>query len=174
MAWRGDTIIHAVYPFADLGLARRLERAEGLANARSVEARARLQPESGACWIQAAGALAMFDTPTSPTTQTFGLGLFDAVTATDLARIEAFFHERGAPTHHEVSPIAAPPLVALLNEHGYEPFEFTSVMYQPIGPRQPTASKSLRIRAIGTEDGELWAKTAAEGWGDVPGAGEFM
>jgi hypothetical protein len=29
-----------VHPFADLALARRLERAEGLANARCVEARA--------------------------------------------------------------------------------------------------------------------------------------
>src|SRR5262245_65118898 len=97
MAWRGDTIIHAVYPFADLALARRLERAEGLANARSVEARARVSPEVGACWIEVAGALAMFDTPTSPTTQTFGLGLFADATTSDLERIEAFFRERGAP-----------------------------------------------------------------------------
>src|SRR4030095_10421937 len=50
----------AVYPFADLELARRLERAEGLANARCVEARARVAPEVGATWISVAGAMAMF------------------------------------------------------------------------------------------------------------------
>src|SRR5438128_4477873 len=38
------------YPLADLALARRLERAEAHANARFVEARARLFPSSGARW----------------------------------------------------------------------------------------------------------------------------
>ena len=47
--------------FADLALARRLERAEALSSARFVEARAQLVPESGACWITVAGAYAMFD-----------------------------------------------------------------------------------------------------------------
>lgn len=165
-----------MYPFADLALARRLERAEGLANARSVEARARVSPEVGAGWIAVAGALAMFDGPTSPITQTFGLGLFDAVTADDLGRIEAFFRDRGAPAHHEVSPIAGLPIVALLTERGYEPFEFTSVMYRPIEERHVAATwdPALSVRTIGEVEGERWARTAAEGWGDVPGAGEFM
>ena len=165
-----------VYPFADLALARRLERAEGLANARSVEARARVSPEVGACWIDVAGAMAMFDGPLSPISQTFGLGLFDAVTATDLARIEAFFSAHGAPAHHEVSPVAGLPIVQLLTERGYEPFEFTSVMYRPIGERNLAAAvnPALRIRPIGEVDAELWARTAAEGWSEFPGAADFM
>ena len=36
------------YPLVDLTLARRLERAEGHANARFVEIRARIAPEMGA------------------------------------------------------------------------------------------------------------------------------
>ena len=165
-----------MYPFADLALARRLERAEGLANARSVEARARVSPEVGACWIDVAGAMAMFDGPSSPISQTFGLGLFDAVTATDLARIEAFFSAHGAPTHNEVSPVAGLPIVQLLTERGYEPFELTSVMYRPIGERNLAAAvnPALRIRPIGEVDAELWARTAAEGWSEFPGAGDFM
>src|SRR4029077_19284422 len=116
-------------PFADLSLARRLERAEGRNNARSVEARARLFPERGACWIEVAGALAMFDGPSSPITQTFGLGVSQMPTADDMARIEAFYHERGAPVYHEVSPIADAALLAQLVERGYHPIEFTSVLY---------------------------------------------
>jgi hypothetical protein len=60
---------------ADLELATRLELAEGHSTAAAVEARASLDPSSGACWIEIAGALAMFDGVGSPLTQTFGLGL---------------------------------------------------------------------------------------------------
>src|SRR4051812_49600379 len=94
------------YPFADLDLSRRLERAEGRACASFAEARARLSPDSGAKWIEVAGTLAMFDGPASPITQTFGLGMFAKATGPDLDAIEAFFRERGAPVYHEVSPLA--------------------------------------------------------------------
>ncbi|HEY8459957.1 MAG TPA: hypothetical protein VIM99_06220, partial [Blastocatellia bacterium] len=63
-------------PFSDLALARRLERAEGRSNVDFVEARAKLFPDSGAEWIEVAGAYAIFDGIGSPLTQTFGLGVF--------------------------------------------------------------------------------------------------
>ena len=134
----------AAAPFADLSLGRRLERAEAVSSARYVEARARLFPHDGACWIEVAGAYAMFDGVASPLTQTFGLGLFQPPAAADLDRLEAFFHARGAPTYHEVSPLADPALVPLLNEHGYRPFEFTSVMYRSI--RDSAALKACTNR----------------------------
>ena len=124
----------AEFPFADVELARRLERAEAESNARFVDARARLTPASGACWIEVAGAYAMFDGVTSPATQTFGLGMFQPATAADLDRLEAFFHERGAPPYHEVSPLADAGTIALLAARGYHPFEFTSMLYQPLVP----------------------------------------
>ena len=68
-----------IYPLVDLALARRLERTEARGNAEFVETRARVSPESGAEWIEVAGAYAMFDTTASPVTQTFGLGLFETV-----------------------------------------------------------------------------------------------
>ncbi len=76
---------------SDLSLSRRLERAEAAACASFVEARARLAPESGAQWIEVAGAYAMYDGVRSPSTQTFGLGLFQSPTAADMDRLEAFF-----------------------------------------------------------------------------------
>src|SRR5262249_32857769 len=118
--------------FSDLSLSRRLERAEGRGNADFVEARAKLFPESGAEWIEVAGAYAMFDGVGSPITQTFGLGVFDPVTQADMERLEEFFQKRGAHVHHEVSPMADPALLALLNERGYQPIELTSVMYRPV------------------------------------------
>jgi len=62
---------------SDLALARRLERTEASANAHFVEARARAVPESGAQWIEVAGAYAMFD------------GLFQQALLRYLAGVEA-------------------------------------------------------------------------------------
>jgi GNAT superfamily N-acetyltransferase len=155
--------------FADLGLARRLERTEAIANARFVEARAALFPESGAGWIEVAGAYAMFDGVASPCTQTFGLGVFQPATAPDLDAIETFYRERAAPVFHEVSPLADPSVLSLLTTRTYQPFELTSVMFRPIGavldlaePRNPR----IRTRPIGDGEQDAWAMTAAKGWAD--------
>ena len=75
---------------ADLALAQRLEATEARCNASFVEARAQLHPGGGAAWQRVGGTTVLFDTPESPLTQTFGLGLFAEATAADLAQIEAF------------------------------------------------------------------------------------
>ena len=62
------------YPFADIDLARRLERTEAQGNIDFVEARQQAFPDRGATWIEVAGTYAMFDGVGSPLTQTFGLG----------------------------------------------------------------------------------------------------
>lgn len=163
--------------FSDLELSRRLERAESHANAKFVEARARVYPESGAQWIAVAGAYAMFDGVSSPITQTFGLGLFDPITITELEKIENFFKERNAPVFHEVSPLAGLALVALLNERGYRPMEFTSVMYRAISREGDPAvprNENIRVRAIAENEGELWAQVTAEGWSHLPELAEYL
>ncbi|MBV9772349.1 MAG: hypothetical protein JO040_00265 [Gemmatimonadetes bacterium] len=157
-----------VYPYADLELARRLERTEGRANAAFVESHARLQPESGAAWTEVAGAYAMFDGADSPLTQTFGVGLFAEAGDAEMAVIEAFFRERGAGVFHEVSPLAEPGLLPRLVERGYRPVELSSVLYRPTAgevrqDRPPAAG--LVVRRAGPEEADLWARVAAEGWG---------
>src|SRR5204863_4477364 len=112
---------------SDLSLSRRLERAEAAACASFVEARARLAPESGAQWIEVAGTYAMYDGPRSPSTQTFGLGPFEAPAKADMEKLEAFFRDRVAPVVNEVSPIADKSLLGMLGERGYRPVELTSV-----------------------------------------------
>src|ERR1051326_5401870 len=116
---------------SDLALSRRLERAEGVANARFVEARARVMPHMGAQWIEVAGTYAMYDGPQSPCTQTFGLGLFQMPTAEDMDRLEGFFQRRGASVFHEVSPLAGIEVLGVLHHRGYRPVEVTSVLFLP-------------------------------------------
>lgn len=155
-------IIHA-----DRALACRLERTEASANARFVEARARVNPEVGAEWIEVAGAYAMFDRVASPCTQTFGLGLFQMPTQAEMERIEGFFRERGAPVLHEVSPLADPALLAMLNARGYLPLELSSVLFLPLNERKsdgPGAKDTLQTRIAHASERDLWAKTSADGW----------
>lgn len=157
--------------FSDLELSRRLEGAEAHANAKFVEARARLYPESGAQWIDVAGAYAMFDGVSSPITQTFGLGLFDPITPAELEKIEDFFKERGAPVFHEVSPLAGLELVALLNGRRYQPVELSSVMYRPIHKGNAATlprNEKIRVRVIAEHEGDLWAQTNVKGWSHLP------
>ena len=151
--------------YSDRELSKKLERAEARANADFVETRARLQPESGACWIDVAGAYAMFDGVESPCTQTFGLGLFDEIGGEYFDRLEVFFMERGAPVFHEVSPMADPVLMPTLVERGYRPIELTSVMYREVADDTPENKDSKIVtRVINDDEVETWARTSANGW----------
>ena len=165
------------YPLSDLSLARRLERTEARANADFVEARAKLFPDSGATWIEVAGAYAMFDGVHSPCTQTFGLGMFEEAGAPELEQIESFFQSRQAPVYHEVSPMADFALFTLLSERGYHPIELTSNLFQPLSrdmqldiPR----NEAIQVRLIVEDERELWASTAAAGWSEHIEFGAMM
>lgn len=158
----------------DLGLARRLERAEGHANARFVEARARVSPRSGACWIEVGGTYTMFDGAGSPVTQTFGLGLFDEVRPATLERIERFFEERAAPVCHELCPLAGPELATRLARRGYVPAEFSNVMVRALPPEERAShAGDIVVRPVRPDEQELWAEIAARGWrfGQASGSG---
>lgn len=164
-------------PFSDITLSRRLERAEARSNAEFVEARAKLFPDSGAQWIEVAGAYVMYDGVASPLTQTFGLGLFQPATSAEMDVIEEFFRERGAEVFHEVSPLAEPTSLAVLNERGYQPIEFTSVMYRPVGSNtnlRTSHNERIRVRLIEDGEQELWARTAAKGWSEFSELADFI
>jgi hypothetical protein len=100
-------------------------------------------------------------------TQTFGLGLYQKVARPDREALEQFFQARGAPVFHEVSPLADLALLALLNERGYQPVEFTSVLVRPIRRDVRLAApptERMRVRLVPGAEQELWAQTAAQGW----------
>jgi GNAT superfamily N-acetyltransferase len=122
--------------------------------------------------MEVAGVYCMYDGPRSPCTQTFGLGLFGMPEAADLERIEAFFRERAAPVHHEVSPLAERELLGTLVERGYRPIELTNAMFLPLGGLVTPAGEGgqVRVRLAREDEREIWARTAVEGWREV---GEF-
>jgi len=162
---------------SDHSSACRLELAEALANARFVDARARLVPDSGAQWIEVAGAYAMYDGARSPCTQTFGLGLFQLPTASDMEKLETFFKERAAPVLHEVCPLADKALLPMLNQRRYRPVELSQVMFLPLGEGVPSFAadhESLRARVVSRDEQDLWAVTAAEGWREFIEARDLM
>lgn len=164
--------------FSDKNLSQKIERAEAQSNAAFVETRAKMFPESDANWIEVAGVYAMFDGIESPCTQTFGLGIFDKITNVELEKLEAFFKERNAPVIHEVSPLAQPSLLPLLNERGYQPIELTSVMFRPLASQinlDFTLNPGINTRIIESGEEKLWAQISANGWAtEMEGLAEFM
>lgn len=165
------------YPFADVDLARRLEYTEARGNVDFVEARARAFRDRGATWIEVAGAYAMFDGAGSPLTQTFGLGVFQPVTAADMDTLEQFFRSRGAGVFHEVSPLADPTVFTLLAERGYRPVEFSNVMYRPITPDvrlHAAMNERVNVRLAGKDEVKLWAETAFVGWSEFEEVADFL
>jgi GNAT superfamily N-acetyltransferase len=149
---------------SDLPLSQRLERAEGCACAEFAEARRRLFPESGAEWIECSGAYAVFDGSDSPVTQSFGLALFEELTAASLDAIERFFLDRGAQVDHEVSPLVGVAALDLLCSRGYRPIEISSVLYQSIEKPPAEGHQNIRVRVAGPDEAELWGRTSTKAW----------
>jgi GNAT superfamily N-acetyltransferase len=150
--------------FSDRELSKRLERAEGRACVHHAEARRRLFPESGAEWIECAGAYAVFDGIESPITQTFGLAIFEELSPASLEVIERFFVARGAPVLHEVSPFAGVAALGMLCARNYRPIELSNVLFRPV--ERPTADEhsAARVRIIAPDEAQLWSDISARGW----------
>jgi GNAT superfamily N-acetyltransferase len=151
--------------FSDLDLSKRLESAEGFACRGFAQARKRLFPDSGSAWIELAGANVVFDGIDSPTTQSFGLGLFSELTVETLDRAEAFFFERGTAAVHEVSPFAGVAALELLCERGYRPVEVSNVLYQPIASAATREiPANITVREVSDNEAALWSGISARGW----------
>jgi len=165
------------YQFADIDLARRLERAEAHGNVEFVEARKRAFPDRDAAWVEVAGTHAMFDGVGSPITQTFGLGVFEPITTEQLNEIEEFFRSRGAEVFHEVCPLADPSVFDLIRERDYKPVEFSNVLYRPIDRDlrlQGSRNNEIKVRVVEKDEVDLWAETACEGWSEFPEVTDFL
>ena len=165
------------YPFADIELARRLERTEAQGSMNFVEARVEAFPDVGAEWTEVAGAFAMIDRAGSPLSQTFGLGVFQPIEAEDLDTIEQFFMSRSADVFHEVCPMADQSVFTLIRERGYQPIEFSNVLYRPISPDlrlQATRNDRIKVRVTGKDEIDLWTQTSFEGWSEFPEYADFF
>jgi hypothetical protein len=119
----------------------------------------------------------MYDGRSSPVTQTFGMGMFQPLTERELKAVEQFFLDRGAPVCHEVSPHADSSVLPLLNDGGYQPIEFTSVMYRPISKESPllaATNDKIRVMLTGPSEADLWAEIAFKGWSEFGELADFL
>lgn len=159
----------------DLDLARRLERAEGAVGATFVETRRTVAPAHAAEWSVIGGAYAMYDGPWSAMTQTFGLGLLEEATDAVIEECERYFTQRGADTHHEVSPLAGIAAVARLVARGYEPIELASVLVRSLAapPSAVTPPAGLAVRVVAVADTLAYVDASVTGW-DLPAAAAEM
>lgn len=166
-----------LYPFADIDLARRLERTEATGNIEFVEARAKAFPDRGATWIEVAGTFAMFDGVGSPLTQTFGLGISEAISSDNLDTLEDFFRSRGAEVFHEVCPLADPSVWQLIKERNYQPVEFSNVLFRPISVDlrlDGSRNEDIKVRIVEKNEVDLWAQTSSEGWSEFGEIADFL
>src|SRR5207245_9817335 len=136
-------------PLSDLALSRRLERAEGAACVESARSRRRLLPESWAEWSECGGAYAVFDGVASPITQSFGLGIFEELSAGTLEAMEKFFRERGAPVPPGVSALAGRAAVDPPCARNYRPLGLSSVLYRPVERPGEAEESSAPVRLDG-------------------------
>lgn len=161
--------------FSDLELAKKLEAAEAFACAGFAASRKKLFPSCQSESITVEGTTVVFDGVDSPITQTFGLGIFAESTPQGLDKIEEFFSNRGAATHHELCPFSGVRTLALLCERGYKPIEISHVMYQPIQHSHTEQNPAINIRLINSDEAELWGRTSAAAWSyDHPEFEAFM
>ncbi len=150
--------------FSDLSLSRRLERAEGRACVEFAEAQRRLRPESGADWIECAGAYAAFNGVDSPVTQSFGLGIFEELSPASLDVIEGFFLDRAAPVFHEVSPFAGVAALDLLCMRNYRPIEISNILYRSVEKPATEHQSHISVRVIDSTESQLWTEVSTAGW----------
>jgi len=150
--------------FADHALAWRLESAEGFACAQFALARKRLNPACNSAVIRCAGADIVFDGIDAPTTQTFGLGMSEPLTAEVLDTIERFFLDRGTIPMHEVSPFAGTAALDLLCSRNYRPFEISNVLYRTIEAPTDPLPDGIQIRIVAIAEAPLWSTINARGW----------
>ena len=101
--------------------------------------------------------------PDSPVTQTFGLGLFEPLTAEVLDEIESWFTTRGAPVQHEICPLVGVEALDLLCARGYRPLEIASVLHQPV-PEPSISNHEHRVDLISPDQIELWSEISARAW----------
>jgi len=125
--------------------------------------------------MECGGAFAVFDGVESPCTQTFGLGIFEELTAATLDKIESFFRGHSAPVMHEVSPFAGVDALGLLCNRGYQPLELSSVMYRAVEKPVESRVAGVNVRIAGPDETELWSRISAKGWAhDHPELEEFL
>jgi len=161
-------------PRADLlALARRLELAEALAGVEFAATLRRTGVFPEATSLAVGGGYGTFAGATSPLTQAFGLGLHGSIPATEIDRLGAFFHGRGAVSAIELSAPADASLERALVARGYRVVERSDVLTcrSAEAPEPVPAPAGVVIRRAGSGELADLARVVEAGFADDPTEG---
>lgn len=154
-------------PFADITLARRIERLGTSSQRQFVAAYTERFPELCAAGLDVAGGAAAFLELGSPVNGAVGLGLNGEVDAESLIQVERFFREREERPLIAVAPLVDPSLTRLLELRGWVPSAFENVLVRALEPADEFAPPppDVEIRLARTaEELELWGILVANGF----------
>jgi ribosomal protein S18 acetylase RimI-like enzyme len=141
-------------------LARWIELAEGEGMAAAVLA-ARARGEDGA--VEAMGvARLIYAGPGSPFSKAVGLGFEGEVTPEAMARVRAFYAERGTTAALQLCPYAHPSLLDRAREAGFGVLRFVDVLTRPLpgGEALERLADGLELRAVDPSDPEQVLRAA--------------
>lgn len=154
---------------AGFALARRLEHLVCAEFRRLAEVAPAVLPDVSAECIDVGGGVALWLGEGSPVNLAAGLGMVGPIEETDLKRVEAFYHDRGAEAVISMCPLADHSLLACLGRRGWRVSEFEHVLVLELG-EQAAASRTLPtgvdVRVCEPGERGLWGSIAARGFSD--------
>lgn len=152
--------------FADVALARRIERAEAVMSAEIVSAVQRKRPPDLAFVEPVGSGYAVYGGPGSPFSKVIGVGLDPTLDLDALARAEHAFEERGSSVRAEVCVLAHPDVFGAFADRGYV---FQTVEHV-LGCRlagatgDRTAPPGIDISLSGPENAGEWIRIVVDGF----------
>lgn len=154
--------------FADQALGRRVEQHEAANALGTVEAIARLWPETGACSLRVGEGVAVFTGKRGYLNRALGLGLNGPLDEAMLDTVEAFYQELGMPAQVEVSTLADPSLIEGLGARGYRLTRFFHKLIRPLTPEDAGLEPPPGVQVLpitpDSPEAEVWVETVARGF----------
>ena len=118
--------------FADIDLARRIDRAEASLSSDFADATRRGKSGQGVFVQELGGGVAVCIGVASPMTKVIGVGFGELPSEEELDTIERAFFDRGSPVRAEVATLADPAFCARLTSRGYILRGFENVLGRAI------------------------------------------
>lgn len=149
-----------------LEVAQRLESAEAADGAGCAEAQDLIDSDAGATVLDVAGGVAAYVGADSPLTHALGMGMYGAVTETQLDELEDFYESRGAILTIDVCPYADATLLELLTARRYRIGDFSNVLVRQLIPGEQVRGieSSIVTRAANADEAAAWARTTVCGF----------
>jgi hypothetical protein len=162
--------------FSDIELARRVEEANAITNAKYAEAHAQLYPDSDASVLAIGGGQAIYMGPTSPLTQVLGFGLHNSITLSEIEEIENFYFSKNTPVNIELCPLVETCLLENLANRNYKLIEVSNVLVKQLGKNilPISAIPNIKIEKISQNKAKIWVNVMSKGFSEFPEAAGML